>query len=210
MKSMVAKDNSSPPTRQTLLARLQNPEDRQSWDEFAAIYSKLIFSVALQAGLNQWEAQEVLQETLLGVSKTITEYQATKGRFKSWLLRLTSWRITDQFRKRQRHIQRSIESSTKSSRTPTIARIADPKPGDLEAIWEREWTKNLFAMAVDRVKRLVNAKQFEVFELYIIKQWPAAKVAKVMDIPPGQVYLAKHRILALVKKEVRKLEDDLV
>jgi hypothetical protein len=42
--------------------------------------------------------------------------------------------------------------------------------------------------------------------LNVIRQWPANKVAKTLEVSIAQVYLAKHRILALIKKEVRALE----
>jgi RNA polymerase sigma-70 factor (ECF subfamily) len=45
-----------------------------------------------------------------------------------------------------------------------------------------------------------------MFDLYVIKQWPPAKVAQTLGVSIGQVYLAKYRLGALLKKEVRRLE----
>ena len=46
-----------------------------------------------------------------------------------------------------------------------------------------------------------------MFDLYVVKQWPVGKVARTLGVNVGQVYLAKHRIAALIKKEVRILEE---
>src|SRR5262245_9772839 len=91
------------PTRHSLLNRLKDLGDRESWQEFFDTYWQLIYKVALKAGLNDAEAQDVVQETLIALTKTISEFKAdpARGSFSAWLMRLTRWRIADQFRKRQ-------------------------------------------------------------------------------------------------------------
>jgi hypothetical protein len=39
-----------------------------------------------------------------------------------------------------------------------------------------------------------------------LKQWPVRKVAQTLDVSVGQVYLAKHRISLLIRREIRALE----
>jgi RNA polymerase sigma-70 factor (ECF subfamily) len=45
-----------------------------------------------------------------------------------------------------------------------------------------------------------------MFDLNVMRQWPASKVAEALGVNIAQVYLAKHRMLALIRKEVRLLE----
>ena len=45
-----------------------------------------------------------------------------------------------------------------------------------------------------------------MFDFYVVKQWPVAKVARTLGVSAGQVYLAKFRVGALIKKEIRRLE----
>ena len=42
----------------------------------------------------------------------------------------------------------------------------------------------------------------------MIKQWDARKVQEKLKVSMAQVYLAKHRVGAVFKKEVAKLEDE--
>jgi hypothetical protein len=58
---MTVQDNDSIPTRQSLLARLKDWEDQESWREFFDTYWRLIHATALKAGLSEPEAQEVVQ-----------------------------------------------------------------------------------------------------------------------------------------------------
>src|SRR5215216_2597716 len=91
-----------PPTRKSLLIRLKNWNDQESWQEFCRIYERIIHDIALKAGLRKVEAQEVVQETLLSVAKKIAgfDYNPEIGSFKNWLLKITKRRIVDQLRKR--------------------------------------------------------------------------------------------------------------
>jgi len=58
--------------------------------------------VAIKAGLNDAEAQEVVQETIVAVAKQMGfKYDPKIGSFKGWLLHLTRWRIADKMRKRR-------------------------------------------------------------------------------------------------------------
>jgi hypothetical protein len=57
------------PTRASLLARIKDPEDGASWQEFHDTYRRLIFGVARKAGLNEAEAQDATQDTLIAVAQ---------------------------------------------------------------------------------------------------------------------------------------------
>jgi len=92
-------------TRASLLSRLKNPDDQDSWKTFFCTYWNLIYGYALNAGLTEEEAKEVAQETMIQVSNRIKNfrYDARVGTFKAWLFQLTRWRIADQFEKRMRN-----------------------------------------------------------------------------------------------------------
>src|SRR6267143_6364892 len=83
------------PTRRSLLNRLKNWDDQESWKDFFDTYWKLIYGVAIKAGLSDAEAEEVVQETVITVAKKIGDFKAdpAHGSFKGWLLKITQWRI---------------------------------------------------------------------------------------------------------------------
>ena len=194
------------PTRSSLLKRLKDWEDQASWQDFFDTYGKLIYGVARKAGLNDAEGQDVVQETLLVVAKKMPEftYDPTIGSFKNWLLLITRRRIDKQRKQRSPGVRSSFPEET--PRTATVERVPDPAGFDLEVVWEEEWGKNLAEAAIARVKRQVKARQFQMFDLYVLKQWPVKEVARALDVSIGQVYVNKHRISGLIKKEMRQLE----
>ena len=197
------------PTRWSLLNRLKDLDDQQSWREFYDLYWRLIYGVAINAGLNATEAEDVVQETVISVAKKMPEFKADPeaGSFKGFLLLITRRRIVDQFRKRSpEQAALAVHRPDETARTSTIERVPDPASFDLDAVWDREWERNLMDAAMERVKRQIDLKQSQIYDLYVVKQWPVKKVAATMSVNIGQVYLAKHRISRLLKKELKKLD----
>jgi RNA polymerase sigma-70 factor (ECF subfamily) len=194
---------------------LKDWNDQESWQIFFDTYWRLIYNTAVKAGLNDAEAQDVVQETILSVCKKLPgfEYDPAKGSFKAWLLTVTRWRITAQLRKRRPETgQPGLERlpPTRTARTATVERVADPARSALDALWDEEWEKNLLAAAIERVKKKVTPKEYQVFDFYVSQKLPVSQVARALRVNRGQVYLAKHRINRLIKKEIAYLRDKLL
>ena len=196
------------PTRRSLLTRLKQWDDQESWQDFFNTYWRLIYSVARRAGLADSEAQDVVQETVVAVARQMPrfKYDPATGSFKSWLLLITRRRILDHLRKEYRRVKIDEAIPRDGQRTATLERIPDPAGVVPDQIWDEEWKRQLFDGALQRVKRQVEPKHFQIFDCYVLKEWPVKEVAKTFNISTSQVYLIKHRLAALIAKEVRKLE----
>ncbi len=205
-------------TRKSLIERLADWEDQRTWEEFYQTYWRLIYSVSVKAGLNREEAFDVVQETVLAVAKQWRKgqiYDPEKGSFKTWLMNITRWRIADQFRLKQRNPAAMNQaggtpgSDGEDRRTATIERIEGQNGAEiLDQVWDREWMSNLTEVALGRVKKLVSPKQYQIFHAYVVKEWEVAKVIHELGVSQSQVYLAKHRVGALLKDEIEKLKGE--
>lgn len=195
-------------TRSSLVKRLGNWSDHGSWQDFFDTYWKLIYAVAIKAGLSDAEAQDVVQETVVAVAKQMREggYDRARSSFKNWLCLITRRRIIDHFRRRTKLRSRSLAGPDDTTRTDSIARVPDPASLELDSVWDEEWRKNLVDAAIERVKEKVTPKQFQIFDLSVLKELPVREVTKLLKVNAAQVYLARHRISALVKQEVSRLE----
>tara|TARA_R110002096_G_scaffold4493_10_gene20850 strand:+ start:17804 stop:18466 length:663 start_codon:yes stop_codon:yes gene_type:complete len=201
-------------TRQSLIERLKDWEDKRSWDEFYQTYWRLIYSVAVKAGLRPDEASEVVQETILTIAKQQNReekgYDKEKGSFKNWLLGVTRWRIADQFRKRQRHQKLVVTLPDDENEPGFLEQFADPVGPEVERVWDAEWNRNLTRAALQRVKTKVSPKQYQIFDCYVVKEWETEKVQEHLEVSLTQVYLAKHRVGKLVKHEIETLQTTLL
>jgi RNA polymerase sigma factor (sigma-70 family) len=209
------------PTRWTLLSRLKDAGDADSWQEFFDTYWRLIYGVAVKSGLTDAEAQEVVQEVVIGVARKMPEFRCdpAAGSFKGWLLQVTRRRIVDQFRKRRPwsptqsprvvdHPGRALASPRENgtARTSTVERVPDPASYDLEAAWDNEWRQHLLDRALARVKQTADPEQYQMFDLQVRLGLPAREVARKLEVSRARVYVAKYKIGALLKREAQRIE----
>jgi len=198
------------PTRYSLLSRLHNWDDQESWKDFFDTYWRLIYGLALKSGLTEEEAQDTVQETVISVAKHIEKFNRdpAKGSFKGWLRNIIRWRIADQLKKRLPSSRQPPQSTAKNPMAE-LDDIINPYCSALEAIWDLEWQQNLVDAALERVKRQIKEEHYQMFDLYVVKKWPISKVAKTLGVSAGRVYLAKHRVSGLLKKEIQRLDKSL-
>ncbi|MBI2926123.1 MAG: sigma-70 family RNA polymerase sigma factor [Verrucomicrobia bacterium] len=196
------------PTRQSLLSRLRNWDDRASWEDFFNTYSKLIYNVARQSGLTEAEAQDVVQETVITVAKQMPEfkYDPSKGSFKGWLLKTAQWRINDQFRKRQPCVPLRAEPQTDREGMPAGESGPAPEAFRLDEQWDELWKENLLEAALERVRERVDPKEFQMFDLMVRRECPPLKVAQRLDVTRAHVYYAKYKIARMLRQEVERME----
>jgi hypothetical protein len=60
--------------------------------------------------------------------------------------------------------------------------------------------------ALRRVKARVDLKQWQMFDLYALKEWPPQSVAQSLGVAVATVYVTRHRISAALRKETKLLE----
>jgi len=198
-------------TRRTLLSRLRNLDDQESWRTFFDQYWRLLYNVARRSGLDDADAQEIVQDTVLAVARKMPgfRYDPERGTFRQWLLRITRRRIIDYLRRIYRQPPRAeiaLESLEEDGEQGAAA--IDESSSAIEAAWNEEWEKSMFDAALARVRASINPRHFQVFDYCVLKEWPASKVAATLGLNAAQVYLAKHRVAQAMKRAVRRINDE--
>jgi DNA-directed RNA polymerase specialized sigma24 family protein len=123
-------------------------------------------------------------------------------------LNLSNWRVKDQLRKRQapvtlnQQLRQARSGEEDKTRTSTAERVADPAGSHLEALWNKEWQTTMLEAACQKIKTEVDLKQWQIFDLYVLKEWPVREVAQALGVTAGRVYLVKHRISGLSKRSL--------
>ena len=201
------------PTRATLIARLKNWQDQASWQDFFDTYWKLIYGLARKFGLNEEDAQDVVQETLVSVANHMPnfKYDPKLGSFKAWLRTLIRWRISDHLRKRGHANMVPLQTEPETGDDAfALKELADKTNPTLDQFYEQEWQKNVLDAAIARVKRKLDPQKYQVFDFYVNKEWAPEKVAAAFQISVDQVYLAKHRVTEMIKAEAKRLENEML
>ena len=197
-------------TRRSLLSRLRDFEDRGSWQTFFELYWRLLYNVARRAGLDDVDAQDVVQDTVMAVAREIPQfrYDPERGSFKQWLFRILRRRVADHFRKVYRQPADLGLSPEMLEGTGDADAIVMQDGVSLSDAWDQEWERSILDAAIAHVRAAANPKHFQVFDYCVLKEWPVAKVASTLGMNAAQVYLARHRVSAAVKRAARHIEGE--
>lgn len=195
-----------PLTRVTLLARIRDGQDGDAWREFVQIYGPVVYRFARNRGLQDADAADLMQDVLRSVARNASrmEYDPKRGTFRGWLYTVTRNKIYN-FLNGQRHRPRGSGDANAHERLDaTPARDSDGPDAD----WEREYQRRLTDRAMDRVKHEFQKSTWEAFWQTAVDGKAAAEVGSSLKMSPGAVYVAKSRVLARLREEVRKMVDD--
>lgn len=190
-------------TRVTLLHRIsQNPADQPSWSEFVQLYGPTIRTWIIHWGLQEADAQDVVQNVLLRLTKKLPQFQYDSSRsFRGWLKTLTHHAWHDFVTEAGYRHRGSGDSSVMDQLQSVAARE------DLAARVEATFDKELLEVALGRVRERVASTTWEAFRLAALDGLAPQQVADKLGVRVSQVYLSKHRVQKLVQEEIKAIED---
>lgn len=191
-----------PKTRVTLLARLGNPQDKDAWEEFVALYGPCIFSFARRRLPQEEDAADIMQEVLSAVHRG--NYQRPKGRFQKWLLTILLNEIRDFHTARAR--RSALNASGAALRQEEELARADDARAEEE--WEKDRRQHLFHAAANRVRGRTSQAHWNVFVRSALENQTGQEVAAALKVSVTNVYAIKSRILKEIKEEIDQMELD--
>jgi RNA polymerase sigma-70 factor (ECF subfamily) len=195
----------SPATRASLLVRIRDPNDKQAWQQFVQLYASVVYGFARQRGLQDADAADLMQEVFRAVAVSISrlDYDPGRGSFRGWLFTVTRNKLYNFLngRKRQEH------GSGDSAVHERLDEHPDRADGAAE-LWDREYERRVFAWAVEQVRGEFQESTWRAFWLTAVEGVGAKEASAQLGLSPGAVYVAKSRVLARLKEQVRQLQDE--
>lgn len=190
-----AKDGRPPggsKTRATLLQRIRDGSDPIAWEEFFARYWRLVFFFARGRGCSQHTAEEIVQDVMTSVfqNRDVFRYDPAQGRFRDWLATVVRNQVALHRRAPAQRIRaRGGDLEDENSTPPDDAGMAP------DELWEAAFEETLLAALLDVVRRQVEPRTFQAFELTALGELSAAEVAAVTGLSRNAVYQARRAVL---------------
>jgi RNA polymerase sigma factor (sigma-70 family) len=185
-------------TRLTLLEKIRDRHDEQSWEEFVDTYRPFVYSVCRQMKLNHHDSEELTQDVLLKLWDKLPEFQYSQnGRFRGWLCTITGNVVKNFFRSHQRRTERQQKYCEND---------ADFMP-EIEKIAEKNWKKYAVVRAMENIRPLFPDLVIQTFEL-LNEGKRRPEVAEALGIPANRVSIYKERVLRRLTSEIRRIDQE--
>ncbi len=192
-------------TRATLIQRVQNQHDEQSWDEFVRVYRRYIYAIIRSMNISEHDTEDILQQVLINVWNHLPKMDYEKiNRFRSWLSTVTKNCVTDFIRKRSREANR-LE---KAGQDDTLTYLKSIRLPEIDTIAEREWEVHLTNLAMENIEPLFSGKAVDAFRLSLEGK-SVEDIAKELNLKENSVYRLKNRVKERLIQEIRHLRDQL-
>ena len=190
-------------TRQTLLNKIKNQYDEKAWNEFVAFYRPYIYRIIQNHyKINNVDREDVVQEVLLVSWKKLPdfEYSTEKGRFRSWLGRVTTNTTLAFYRKNNKET-----SLTESQEFLHENQAAQP---EIERIYQNEWEKHITDTAWSNISSMFEENVLDAFQRLSAGE-EGKTVAEELGLSINSVYVYKKRVLATFQKEIAYLDEEI-
>jgi RNA polymerase sigma-70 factor, ECF subfamily len=194
---------STPETRASLILRLQNAEDVAAWETFESIYSPVIHRVAMRQGLQPSDADNVIQEVLLRVAKSVGRWleRSDKGPFRAWLIRIAR---NEAARLLSRPATRPEGHGANSEELQLDAlAVSDELVSQLDIEYQRE----VFLWAAEQVRGMVAEPTWLAFWLTHVEGLSVEQAARQLGVKSGNIYFGRSRVMYRLKLAVQQFEE---
>ncbi len=188
----------TPETSQSLLVRLGDANNHESWQLFSQIYSPVLRDYYRRRGVQDADCDDLVQDVLAIVVKSLraAKYDRSKGRFRAWLGTVATNRLKNFFRDRASHA--NLMELT----------LDDELYIDPDSDWVELFSRHLFHVACSRIQPQFEPQTWECFSLTWMHHVPAKEVANQIGIPLHSVYVNKSRVLQRLRQEIELLAED--
>ena len=186
-------------THVTLLERLakSGTPDEVAWKDFVEHYGRKIYQWCLHWKLQDADALDVTQAVLLKVAERIKDFHYDPARsFRAWLKTVSHHAWRDYVDSQQRAGQADDRDCLHSLEARE----------DMIAHMEQEFDRELFQLALHRVRLRVLPHNWQAFCLTALEGLPAAGVAKQLEMKIARVYAARSTVQQLLREECQRLE----
>ncbi|KAA1260002.1 ECF RNA polymerase sigma factor SigE [Rubripirellula obstinata] len=192
-----------PETNDSLIARVKNLSDADSWTTFMDIYRPAVYRMARERGIQHADAEDLAQQVFVSVSKAIENWVPAPDQppFRAWLIRITKNRIINALSRKKPDIGSGLTG---------VVEILDAVPGDFTAV-ETEVNRETHAEAMRWATRQIRDEftdvTWKMFSETAIESRPVAEVAKRYGKSVGAVYMARFRVMQRLKEKTLELSD---
>jgi RNA polymerase sigma-70 factor (ECF subfamily) len=196
--------NPAPDTRASLLARIRNPADQAAWHQFVEIYRPLILRLARQKGMQEADAEDVVQDVLVAVAKAVEqrEHDRKRAKFRTWLHRVAHNAILNALTRGR------PDRGSGDSALLAVLDGHESHTGPDSDLLRLEYRREVFRWAVRQIRKEFHQATWDAFWLTAVEGRAVEVVAEELAKNPGTIYAARSRVIRRIQEKVTEYEQE--
>lgn len=188
-------------TRETLIVRLADSSATAAWGEFVRLYRPLIVKVARMKGLQVADAEDLAQEVLRNVARSIDSFTpGPVGSFRGWLRTITRNLIINHLTRNKGPV-----GSGDSQMHEFLQQVpsTDDQTGTL---FDLEQRRMAFQVAARKIKSEFSEAIWQAFWLTAVEGETIREIASRLGKSEGSIRMARSRVMMRLREEVARME----
>jgi RNA polymerase sigma-70 factor (ECF subfamily) len=190
-------------TSLSLLEQLRGGNGPPQWDQLVEIYRPLLRSWLSRHGeLSSADADDLVQDALLTISQELAGFQhnGQPGAFRKWLRLIVVNRLRSFWRARRQEPQAVGGSEFLGQ----LAELEDDASGP-SRLWDREHDRQVMCRLLEQARPRFAPQTWLAFRLQVMEGLKADEVARRLGLSVNSVYVAKARVLQILRRLGRGL-----
>jgi RNA polymerase sigma-70 factor, ECF subfamily len=185
-------------TSLSLIARARD-RDADAWRRLTLLYGPLVYSWCRQAGLQEADAADVVQDVFRAVATGIDGFRSGPDTsFRGWLWGIVRNKLSDHFRRRASQAT-SPGGTDAYERLQQIPEIPFDELGDSDPSTPE---RKLVHRALAVIRGDFDERTWQAFWRLAVGGESAAEIGDALDMTPRAVRQAKYRVLQRLRSEL--------
>jgi RNA polymerase sigma factor (sigma-70 family) len=193
-------------TSVSLLVLAGRGGDAEAWRRLEAIYSPLLRNWLRRHGMSAEDVEDLVQDVLLAVSRELPtfEHAGRAGAFRNWLRTTLIHRLQNFFRGVS-HRPVAVGGSSWADECEQLADESTTASRD----WNLAHDEHVMAQLLEQIRPRFEPKTWDAFWRQVFDGQRADAVAADLGMSLSSVYVARSRVLKLLRQEAAGLLDDV-
>jgi RNA polymerase sigma-70 factor (ECF subfamily) len=193
-------------TSLSLLARIRDSEDPQSWIRLVDLYEPLMRKWLLAYEVQDADAADLIQEVFEVVAQELPAFDHNRnvGAFRSWLRKVLVNRLKNFWRSRKYRPQ----AAGGSSMLERLNQLEDDR-SEASRVWDDSHDQEVITRLMEFIRPTFLPKSWDAFYRQVFEGESPQEIAADLEMSLSSVYTARSRVLSALRREAAGLVDSL-
>jgi RNA polymerase sigma factor (sigma-70 family) len=178
-------------------------QDPERWREFDSIYRPMLFAFVRKQGLNDFEANDVVQDTFVKLLGKIRTYNRERCKFRTWLFTVAHNALVDYARRRatqRKAVDGWVAAVLHSSASDSVK---------MEEQWAKLHRTKILHHALKTVRARTSRRTWACFDQRLLRDRPGAEIAAELGLESSTVFVNACRVLKRVRAVCQEFDEDM-